>query len=121
MRRLLLYFFALTLSLSFVAADVANAGRRVKLPGQSSEDKPSKKASKPNGKQKPFSKLIKDKVKTEGLFTFYQDTTDNSVLMMIKPAQIGPVYLCGIERTRAEGAFFDAGAMQGSFPFYFEK
>ncbi len=122
MRRLLFFCFALILSLSFVTADIANAGRRVKLPGQSSSKGESNgDKSKPNGKKKSFSKLTKDKVKTEGFFTFYQDTTDNSVLMMIKPDQIGPVYLCGMSRTAAEGAYFDAGAMQGSFPFFFER
>lgn len=72
-------------------------------------------------KLKPYKKLIKDLVPVEGLFTFYKDTTDNSVLISIKPEQFGPIYLCGESLTESEGRFFDNGSMRGTFPFYFEK
>jgi hypothetical protein len=97
------------------------AGRRVRIFGQpvtkakEEEKKPKK------DEEKPFDELIKDKVVIEGLFTFYRDTADNSVLMAIKPDQFGPVYLCNETRSQAEGAFFDNGAMEGSFPFYFNR
>ncbi|HUV29510.1 MAG TPA: zinc-dependent metalloprotease [Acidobacteriota bacterium] len=73
------------------------------------------------GKEKPFSTLIKDKVEIEGLFTFYRDTVDNSVLMSIKPEQLGPVYLCGESRTQSDGYFYDNGSMGRTFPFYFKR
>ena len=44
-------------------------------------------------KLKAFDKLTKDKVVIEGLFTFYHDTTDNSVLMEVTPEQLGETYL----------------------------
>lgn len=75
----------------------------------------------PNGNEKPFKTLTKDKVEIEGLFTFYVDTTDQSVLMAIKPDQFGVDYLCGESRVQADGAFFDNGAMGGTYPFYFKR
>ncbi len=98
------------------------ASRRVKTFGE--------KAPKSNGsmskisskdKLKPFEKLIKDHVKIEGLFTFYQDTIKNSYLMEIKPEHFGPLYLCNQTRSQAEGAFFDNGSMGRSFPFYIKR
>ncbi len=79
------------------------------------------KKAKPKPKGEPFAKVIKDKVAIEGLFTFYHDTTDNSVLMAIKPDQFDVVYLCGESRVAAEGAFFDNGSMGGEYPIYFKK
>ncbi len=70
---------------------------------------------------KPFKKLIKDKVVIEGLFTFYQDTVDLSVLMAITPEQMGPIFLIGESLTESEGAFFDNGTMRATWPFYFKK
>lgn len=70
---------------------------------------------------KPFKSVIKDMVKIEGLFTFYEDTTDNSVYMAIKPEQFGPIYLCNESLTESEGAYFDNGSMESTFPFYFVK
>lgn len=84
-------------------------------------------SAKPSGKpagggdEKPFADLIKDKVVTTGLFTFYRDTTDNTVLMSIKPAQFGPVYLCGTTISRSDGEFSDNGSMGETFPFYFRR
>jgi hypothetical protein len=75
----------------------------------------------PSGDEKPFAELIKGKVVTAGLFTFYRDTTDNSVMMAIKPSQFGPIYLCGTTISRADGAFSDYGSMGGEFPFYFKR
>ncbi len=86
-------------------------------------DKAAKKASsgKPSkGKEKPYTKLVKDMVEIEGLFTLYRDTVTNKVLMSINADQIGPLYLCNETRSKAEGAYFDNGSMAGSFPFYFK-
>lgn len=72
-------------------------------------------------KEKPYAELIKDKVKIEGLFTFYYDTTDNSVLMEIKSTHFGPYYLFDMARASGDGTFYDAGAPGRTFPFYFKR
>lgn len=108
-------------SLSLLFAGDAFAGRRVRTIGgpkpqaKKDEKKPDK------DKLKPFDELTKDKVVIEGLFTFYHDTTDNSMLMEIKPDQIGPIFLCGETRSGSEGAVYDNASMGRSFPFYFKR
>ncbi len=111
----------LILSLLMLNAGDAFAGRRVRTiggpKGVSKED-----ATKPDKeKLKPFDELTKDKVIIEGLFTFYHDTTDNSMLMEIKPEHFGPIYLCGETRSGSEGAAYDNASMGRSFPFYFKR
>jgi hypothetical protein len=88
----------------------------------SSKGKSGAKSRKPpaNG-FKPFAELTKDKEAVEGLFTFYRDTTDNSVLMTISPEQIGPYFLCNTAKSSAEGAYYDTGPLGRSFPFYFVR
>lgn len=78
------------------------------------------KSSKKNG-LKPFKELIKDKVVVEGLFTFYRDTVDNTVLMAITPEQLGPYFLCNMAKATGDGSFYDTGPLGRSFPFYFER
>jgi hypothetical protein len=73
------------------------------------------------GDEKPFAELIKGKIVTSGLFTFYRDTADNSVLMAIEPSQFGPVYLCGATISKSDGAFSDYSSMSETFPFYFKR
>ncbi len=109
------------LSLSILFAGDAFAGRRVRTIGgwKSALEKQAKKPAK--GELKPFDELTKDKVIIEGLFTFYHDTTDNSMLMAIKPEQFGPIYLCGETRSGSEGAVYDNASMGRSFPFYFKR
>ena len=70
---------------------------------------------------KPFKTLVKDRVAIEGLFTFYHDTTDNSMLMSVKPEQLGVVYLCGETRVQADGSFYDNNSQQDSYPFYLQR
>ena len=70
---------------------------------------------------KPFKELIKDRVVTDGLFTFYRDTVDNSVLMTIKPDQIGPYFLCNMAKSTADGSLYDTGPLGRSFPFFFRR
>jgi len=84
-------------------------------------DKSAKKPGEDKSKEKPFADLIKDKVVIEGLFTFYHDTVDNSMLMAIKPEHLGPIYLCGESRTRGEGRFYDNGSMGRTYPFFFKR
>ena len=99
----------------------AFAGRYARVFGQSQNKQRTEAQAQKTGQEKPYNELIKDRVVISGLFTFYQDTTDNSMFMAIKPSQIGPLYLCGQTRTSAEGAFFDNGSMGESFPFYFQR
>lgn len=111
----------LVFALSFIA-DSSQARRRVRTFGGSvgTEESPDKpKESK--GDEKPFSELTKDKVVIEGLFTFYQDTTDESWLMAIGPEQIGPTYLCNLTRSQSAGAFYDHSSMGPTYPFYFKR
>ncbi|MEE8149935.1 MAG: zinc-dependent metalloprotease, partial [candidate division Zixibacteria bacterium] len=112
----------LALFLSFSAQSVEARG--IKGAGQKSKGesgKSDKDSAKNKSKAKPFAKLIKDKVKIEGLFTFYHDTVDNSVLMAINPEHFGPIYLFGSARSSGDGTFYDAGYGIGTFPFYFKK
>jgi len=107
--------------LAFSASSID--ARRVRVYGEQ-ENSQTKKPTKTKGNdkgQKPFDELIKDRVVIEGLFTFYHDTTDNSLLMAITPEQFGPIYLCNQTRSAAEGAYFDNGSMGGAFPFYFKQ
>ncbi|MFQ5453966.1 MAG: zinc-dependent metalloprotease, partial [Candidatus Zixiibacteriota bacterium] len=110
----------LLLVLFFAFTGNTNAGRRVRTFGSKQASHNNKKKDKP-GKEKPFKKLIKDRVAIEGLFTFYNDTLDNSMLMSILPEQFGPIYLCNETRSRSEGAIFDNGSMGKTFPFYFKR
>ncbi len=109
------------LMLSFMASD-ADAGRRVRTFGNKGKAVTGS-TKKPSGSkgEKSFKAMIKDKVAIEGLFTFYLDTTNNTMLMGILPEQFGPIFLCNETRTAAEGAFFDASSMGRYFPFYFQK
>ena len=81
---------------------------------------PDESAKKKNG-LKPFADLTKDRVVVEGLFTFYRDTIDNTVLMAVLPEQFGPIFLCGETRVEAEGAFYDNKSMGRTYPFYFKR
>ena len=120
-KRTVFSLIALAIGFALVAGD-ASAGRRVRVFGSTPTKEETAKAKKEKtGEEKPFDEVIKDKVVIEGLFTFYKDTTDNSLLMAIKPDQFGPLFLCGITRSQAEGAFFDASAMGDGFPFYFKR
>ncbi len=118
-RRLITTALAAVLMFSLVASTGAYETRRVYQGKEAAAEKAKKPRS--NSKLKPYAALVKDMVKVEGLFTFYHDTTDNSMLMEIKKDHFGPVYLCSEQRTAAEGAFFDAGSMGRSFPFYFKQ
>ena len=86
---------------------------------ESSSEKKPKSAKKSD--LKPFNTLIKDRVKVEGLFTFYVDTTDKSVLMAITPDQLDKVYLAGETVFKSASVFSDAGRMYRTYPFYFTR
>ncbi|MCK4461750.1 MAG: DUF5117 domain-containing protein, partial [candidate division Zixibacteria bacterium] len=98
------------------------AKRRVRTYGdQEKANETEKKDNDKKADEKAFADMIKDKVVIEGLFTFYQDTTDNSYLMAIKPEQFETIYLCGLTRSASAGAFYDNGSMSRTFPFYFMR
>ncbi|MBD3404229.1 DUF5117 domain-containing protein, partial [candidate division GN15 bacterium] len=85
--------------------------------GSKQKAAPSKKGKEP----KPYQALVKDMVEVDGLFTFYRDTTDNSVLMAIKPDQFDKVFLCGETVARSAGVFSDNGRMYRTYPFYLTR
>ncbi|MCP4685511.1 MAG: DUF5117 domain-containing protein [bacterium] len=70
---------------------------------------------------KPFDELIKDREVVEGLFTFYRDTTDNSLLMSVKPDQLGVCFLLGLTLSHGDGNFREGSRMFGTYPFYFKR
>lgn len=62
--------------------------------------------------KKKISELIKSHYKSEGLFTFYQDSTDGSLKMLIKLDQIGKEY---IHFYYIENGAVEVGAFKGQF------
>lgn len=83
------------------------------------EKKDSDKKKKP--KEPEFDELIEDYEKIEGLFTLYQNEKEGKVYLEIKPEQFDKIYLANLTRESGEGTIFDAGAMMGSFPFFFKQ
>ena len=87
---------------------------------------PSKKSTSPKkNKKKPkepkFQDVIDGYDKIEGLFTIYRSKEEGKVYLAIKPAQLGPVYLCNITRQSGDAYLFDSGAMLGQFPFFIRR
>ncbi|HWR83135.1 MAG TPA: zinc-dependent metalloprotease [Candidatus Deferrimicrobium sp.] len=117
--KVMLTSLLLILGLTALSAGDVNAERRARTFG--SPKPTAKKAAGKEEKLKPFADLIKDRVAIKGLFTFYHDTTDNTMLMEIKPDQIGPLFLCNETRTGSEGAVYDNVSMGNSFPFCFQR
>ncbi len=111
---------ALLLSVAFCTESFAG-DKHSALSKSSGKSSGSSKKKSSGGKEKSFKSMIKDKVVTEGLFTFYRDTTDNTVLMAITPEQIGEIYLCGMTVSHGDGAFREGSRMHGTFPFYFKR
>lgn len=83
-----------------------------------------KSGARPAGKkedEKPFSEMIKDKVAYKGLFTFYRDSLDNTILMAIKKDQFDKLFLIGETRETGDGAFAEGGLMNQTVPFCFKR
>ena len=114
---------SLLLMFVFMSADETTAARRnYTVQGlQSSEIKQSQPKVQNNLPGKPYDELVKDKVVIEGLFTFYLDTIENSLLMAVKPEQFGPVFLCGETMSQSESRYSDNRSMRRTFPFYFQR
>ena len=87
-------------------------------------DKPKKEANtsqKIKADKNSFETKIKDYTKIEGLFTFYLKEDKNSVLMEIKPDQLGEIYLASFTRQSGDAHWFDGSSMMGEFPIMFKK
>ncbi len=80
------------------------------------EKKPSRKSTEPS-----FEEAVKDFEKIPGLFTVYWNHEQGKAYLEIRPEQLETVYLCNITRQTGDGYLFDAGAMLGEFPFYFQR
>ncbi|MBD3258520.1 DUF5117 domain-containing protein [candidate division GN15 bacterium] len=80
-----------------------------------------KKKPKKKSDLKTYDELTKDMVAIEGLFTFYHDTTDNSMLMAVKPEQLDEVFLCGMTMSQGDGAVSEGSRMYGTIPFYLHR
>ncbi|MEW6051577.1 MAG: zinc-dependent metalloprotease [Candidatus Zixiibacteriota bacterium] len=111
----------LTSLCAVLLTDLALAGRREYTLTGLKKPISAKGSSGLSDSEKPFADVVKNRVAIGGLFTFYLDTTTNSMFMAIKPHQFDKVFLCGTTLSRAEGAFFDNGAMDETFPFYFTR
>lgn len=96
------------------------AGSSAALPA-TPKAKPSSQASGDEPEPDSFAGKIKDREEVEGLFTFYRDADDASVLMAILPEQLDKVYIAAYSRARGDGQFFDSGAMLDSFPFVLHR
>ena len=113
-----------TATLAVAACLFLAAGSQAQIYDHSARARSTKaRAEKPAAKNglKPFATLTKDKVAVKGLFTFYRDTTDNSILMAVAPDQFDKLYLCGETRVQGDGSFYDNNAMLGEYPFYFKR
>jgi hypothetical protein len=122
MRRLIVLFtvlaFSATLFLGVGQAQARYWQEKAEKTNQSAKNKPARK--KP--KLKPFAEVKKDyDKKVDGLFTFYIDEDENKVLMAIGKDQLDKLFLCNMTRSRGDGAYFDAGAQTGDFPFHFHR
>jgi hypothetical protein len=120
MRRVLTILLAAALAFLLVASGIAQPVAKHSQYASKGKTKSGAKAPS-KGKEKSFAELTKDKVKIEGLFTFYHDTTDNSMLMEIKPEQFDQVYLCGMAVLHGDGAFVEGSRMFGTIPSYFHR
>jgi hypothetical protein len=116
--------FLLVAALAISCAAPAYAKRPVRTQSGFAKSDDNAAVKKPNGKKddlKDYKDLIKDRVVIDGLFTFYLDTTDNSVLMAIKPDQFDKIYLVGETVSKSSNVFSDPGAMGQTYPLYFTR
>ncbi len=124
MRLYRVFMFALLAACVVFSAEQASAGRRVYTPTglkKPMAEKPARPGGDSKDAEKPFADLIKDRKVISGLFTFYQDTLNNSMYMSIKSDQFGKIFMCGTTISKSEGAFFDNGSMSDTYPFYFKR
>ncbi|MDI6733062.1 MAG: zinc-dependent metalloprotease [Planctomycetota bacterium] len=71
--------------------------------------------------EKDFSEIIKDYKPITGLFTIYYNVVDGKAYLEIKPEQLDKVFLCSVTRESGDGTYFDSGALEDNFPFFFRK
>lgn len=121
MRHRAIGFLALIAMLALLAPAPLLAAKGDHSSASKEESDDSSNGNSSKKKEKPFKEMIKDRVVIEGLFTFYHDTVDNTMLMAITPEQMGPIYLWGNTRSKAEGNFYDNGSMGRTFPFYIQR
>jgi hypothetical protein len=74
-----------------------------------------------NQKEKPFTELIKDFRKIDGLFPVYYNEDENKYYLAISPKHLSKNYLANVTRQTGDAAFFDAGALLGNYVFRIEK
>jgi hypothetical protein len=130
MKKLFLYIplFMLTISLSLSLAYSQGNLSKYSVSELTSADTTNKSKSddttgkkKDEEKEKPFDDVIKDYKVIKGFFTLYQKEDEGKVYLEIKPDQFNKIFLCAITREAADGTYFDAPSMQGSFPFILKR
>jgi hypothetical protein len=120
MRRTLVLVLIMLVGAMFVNINQASAKRYWHKKAEQQESKSGKKAP-TKGKEKPFAVVAKDHIKIEGLFDFYVDTAENSVLMAVGPDQLDKMHLVNITRSAGDGTFYEAGAQAGAFPLVLKR
>lgn len=99
------------------ASNTAAAGYWEKQADKKAKAAQSSSQKKDKDTEKPFAEVIKNFDKVPGLFDFYINKKDSQVFMAIKPGQLNKTLLCNLTLSAADGNFFDAASMMGSFPF----
>ena len=68
-----------------------------------------------------YSQVVDGLDKTEGLFNFYQDLSNNKVYLSINPKHFETTFLANITRQSGDAYFYDGSSMLGEFPFKFKR
>ncbi|SVB16805.1 uncharacterized protein METZ01_LOCUS169659, partial [marine metagenome] len=71
--------------------------------------------------KKPFSNIIQNFEKVEGLFTLYWNRKNNQAYVAILPEQLEKIYLAGLTRQSGDGYYLDGSSMMNEYPFMFRK
>ncbi len=119
---LFLLTISLPLSLAYSQGNLPNYSvQELKSTDTTVKSKSDDTTAKKKDEEKPFEEVIKDYKVIKGFFTLYQKEDEGKVYMEIKPDQFNKIFLCAITREAADGTYFDAPSMQGSFPFILKR
>ncbi|MCP4459936.1 MAG: DUF5117 domain-containing protein [Cytophagales bacterium] len=102
MKRFLIYVLALSLVL--LSSELTAQRKKKKQ-----QEEPPKKEKKD---EKTLADVVKKSIRINGLFTFYRDSTNGSMKMLIKPDQIGKEF---IHFYYIENGVAEAGSFRGNF------
>ena len=122
MRRVLVLMTAVAFSLSLVLGTSQAQARYWQEKAEKMDAAAKNKPERKKPKLKKFDEVKKDyDKKIDGLFDFYINEDDDQVLMAIDKDQLDKIFLCSMTRSQGDGAYFDAGAQTGYFPYHFHR